>query len=95
MGSVPHLNEFVEIFEDEDFVLIMVSPEDTDVLEAFVSETEVDMWVVRDADGSMFEDYGVSGIPDSIIIGKDGKIAYAGDPRRVRERDIQSMIDAD
>lgn len=95
MGSMPHLNEFVETFEDEDFIVMMISMEEADVLEDFVDDHEVDMWLVRDEDGNMFEDYGVRGIPNSILIDKEGKIAFRGHPMQIQEDDIQELLDAE
>ena len=92
---MPHLNEFVETFEGEDFVVMMISMEESEVLTNFASENELDMWLVRDADGDMFEGYGVRGIPNSLLIGKDGKIAYRGHPMQITEEMIQEQIDAE
>ncbi len=95
MASIPHLNEFVETFEGDDFVIMMISMEEAGVLTEFAGEHELDMWLVRDADGDMFQDYGVRGIPNSLLIGKDGKIAYRGHPMRITEEMIQEQLDAE
>lgn len=92
---MPHLNEFVETFEGEDFVVMMISTEEADHLAEFASENDMDMWLVRDADGDMFEGYGVRGIPNTVLIGKDGKIAFRGHPMQVQEEDIQALLDAE
>ena len=92
---MPHLNEFVETFEGEDFVVMMISTEESDLLADFAEDYDAQMWVVRDADGDMFEGYGVEGIPNSVVIDKDGKIAYQGHPSQVQEEDIQELLDAE
>lgn len=92
---MPHLNEFVETFEGEDFVVMMISKEESALLADFAENNEMDMWLVRDADGDMFTDYGVRGIPNSLLIGKDGKIAYRGHPMRITEEMIQEQLDAE
>lgn len=95
MRAMPHLNEFVETFEGEDFVVMMISREDSDLLAEFATDNNAEMWIVRDADGDMFEGYGVRGIPDSLLIGKNGTIAYRGHPMRITEDMIQEQLDAE
>lgn len=74
---------------------MMISKEDSGLLTEYASENDLDMWLVRDADGDMFTDYGVRGIPNSLLIGKDGKIAYRGHPMRITEEMIQEQLDAE
>jgi len=74
---------------------MMISKEDSGLLTEYASENDLDMWLVRDADGDMFNDYGVRGIPNSLLIGKDGKIAYRGHPMRITEEMIQEQLDAE
>jgi len=74
---------------------MMISTEDTELLEEYVDDHDIDTWVVRDEDGDMFEDYGVRGIPNSLLIDKDGKIAYRGHPMQIQEEHIQELLDAE
>ena len=74
---------------------MMISKEESGLLSDYAANNELDMWLVRDADGDMFTDYGVRGIPNSLLIGKDGKIAYRGHPMRITEEMIQEQLDVE
>jgi len=48
--------------------------EEKDVVEKFVKETKLTIPVLLDSEGSVAEKYQVNGIPQTVVIGKDGKV---------------------
>ena len=76
IAAFPHLNEIVHAVADrDDIVLIAVTDEKREKIEKFLKKKQLDTWVGLDTDRSSFKAYGITGIPQTLIVGKDGRIA--------------------
>jgi uncharacterized protein (TIGR03435 family) len=72
--SIPHLNELAERFEDKDVVFISLTEEPRTTVEPFLKRKPIKGWVALDTDHQAREAYGITGIPHTFIIGRDGRI---------------------
>jgi len=74
--ALPILIETADTFADKDVLLIALNQaEDTDTIGAFLKQKKWDsLKVALDAEGSVAGHYMVSGIPQTVIVGKDGKV---------------------
>jgi len=76
VAAFPHLNELVEHYKgSDDVVFLAITMETPEVARRLLDEKPLHAWQGFDTDNSVFASYGVNGIPRTIIIGKDGKIA--------------------
>jgi peroxiredoxin len=72
---MPHLDKLAKANADKGLVLFAVNLRETpDKAEKFMNDNNLSLEVLYD-DGKVAQQFGVSGIPHSVVIGRDGKIA--------------------
>jgi peroxiredoxin len=80
-ASLPHLNELYNELKDKGVAVYAIDQQEDkqDVLD-FVTETKLTLPVLLDAEGKVGAQYGVEGIPQTVVIGRDGKVkkVYVG-----------------
>ena len=72
--QLPHLNALADEFDGR-VQFVAVTDEGRDDVVRFLAEREIRGAVGIDRDRSLFEAFGVSGIPQTILIGSDGRVA--------------------
>jgi len=73
--SFPWLNEVMEKYADDGFVVIGVNVDkERELATQFLAEVPARFPIVYDPDGRLAKDYEVLGMPSSFLIGRDGKI---------------------
>ncbi|MEW6306884.1 MAG: DUF2092 domain-containing protein [Verrucomicrobiota bacterium] len=71
--ALPILTEVAAAYRERGVVFYAVNQEeDAKTIEAFLQKKNLSMTVALDADGAIGARYGVEGIPQTVIIGKDG-----------------------
>ena len=74
--AFPVMKELHEKFSDKGLVIVAVSlDENKKDMDDFLKKSPVPFLILRDASGKLAERLGVSGIPASFIVGKDGKLS--------------------
>ena len=76
---MPRLNALQSDWEDRDLVVVALTHEQPVIVEQFVHARPVHFTV--GAASNTAQKYGVTAIPYGILIGRDGEIAWEGDPR--------------
>jgi peroxiredoxin len=72
---MPQVDGVAEKFADRGLVFYAVNvQEDAETIKEFLKTSELEVPVAMDADGQITQSYGVSGIPQTVLIGKDGKV---------------------
>jgi cytochrome c biogenesis protein CcmG, thiol:disulfide interchange protein DsbE len=93
--SYPLLNEYHDKFKDRGLVVIGVSvDEDAGAMKEFVRKQGAKFLNVRDSAQSLSRAFNVTGIPRTVLIGADGKIAaqHVGfDPSGSRKEHIEEI----
>ena len=72
--QLPHLNALADEFSGR-VEFVAVTDESRDDVERFLAEREIRGAVGIDRDRSLFEAFGVSGIPRTVLVGPDGRVA--------------------
>ena len=73
--SLPHLDKLYQAEKGNDVHVFAVDEqEDQKDVSQFVQQTKLGVPVLLDRDGKVGEAYGVEGIPQTVVIGKDGKV---------------------
>jgi hypothetical protein len=71
-------------------VVVGVTNDVKDAMEKFISDKGIKYPIALD--GSAAGTYGVNGIPDAVLVGSDGKVVWAGDPRGLPESQIEESL---
>jgi peroxiredoxin len=75
--SIPGLIEAIGTFPKEQVKLIGVNQgESAEAVKRFIETRQWQFTVAMDADQKVAQQYGVSGIPHTVIVGPDGKVAW-------------------
>lgn len=92
VAEIPHLNQLSEEFRDKQVQFISVTDEDEDVIAPFLKRQEMKSWIGLDTDRSVFEAYGVRGIPRTFLIDQKGIIAASLHPVGLSSDMIKKVI---
>lgn len=89
--SIPHLNEIHAKYQPKGLVLVGVTNEKRDVVDAFLKKLPIHYTVGFD-DGALIRGFGISGIPHALLVSKQGKIVWEGHPMELKEKDIEAIL---
>jgi len=92
--GMPIIEEVAGAFKDKGVVFYAINlREDKSTVEGYLTSTGLDLTVAMDKRGSVAGKYGVSGIPHTVIIGKDGKVrdVHIGFSNALRE-ELTAML---
>ena len=90
--AVPHLNELADEFKEKSVQFIAITDEKESVVQPFLKRKAMRAWVGLDTDRSMFKDYGVSGIPHTVVVGTNGVIAWVTHPTGLSAAMINNVL---
>lgn len=96
--GLPKLQEAAEEFKDKDVVFRAVNLDDSrPAIEKFLKEHKLELPVLLDPKAKVAESYRVQGIPQTVLIGKDGRVhvVYEGlsvDFKADLTRDIEALL---
>lgn len=74
VGEMPAFENLAEEYKDEVVVLAVNCLEDEETVNQFIEENGYTFSIAYDVDGSINEKYPTSGIPYTLVIGKDGVV---------------------
>jgi uncharacterized protein (TIGR03435 family) len=92
IASIPHLNELAERFKEKNVVFISLTEEPRAMVEPFLKRKPIKGWVALDTDHHASEAYGVTGIPHTFIIGRDGRILGETHPSGLKAEHIENAL---
>ena len=92
VAEIPHLNQLNEEFRDKQVQFISVTDEGEDIIAPFLKRQEMKSWIGLDTDRSVFEAYGVRGIPRTFLIDQKGIIAASLHPVGLSSDMIKKVI---
>lgn len=88
--TIPHLIEINNKYKNKGFVIISLTNEDLKTVEPFVKANKMTYPV--GVGSSSARDYGVSGIPHAVIVGKDGRVAWEGHPMSGLDKELEKLL---
>ena len=95
-SALPILSEVSEAYKDKGVILRPVDlREKPQVIKDYLAKSKLKLTVPLDTDGKIADSYGVTGIPQTVIIGKDGNIkaVHIGYSPGIKER-LTKELDA-
>ncbi len=95
--ELPHLQALNEKYGDQGLVIIPVTKHTKSQTDGGVEKLLVDNNValpcaVESAGYQSSKDYGVSGVPAGVVIGRDGKIAWRNHPARLSDERLEEIL---
>ncbi len=75
VAAIPHLNELAEKYAGKPVQFLAITAEKEDVVTKFLKRKPIRAWVGLDTDHSIHRDYGVQGIPVTVLVDAQGKLA--------------------
>lgn len=92
VAATPHLNELAKKFEGRPVVFLSLTDEAEAPVAKFLKRKPIEGWVGLDSDRSVFDAYGVRGIPHTVLVGPDGKLIAATNPGDVSEAVLEEIL---
>jgi len=97
--AMPVVEKVADSLKDQGVKLIAVNlQEDTATIQKFLKETKLHPTVALDREGKVAEQYGVQGIPMTVLIGKDGTVqaVHVGNLPNLKEmleKELKSLVE--
>ena len=92
VAAIPHLNELVDEFKDKPIQFISITDEDSETIESFLQNRPIKTWIGLDTNGSMFKAYGVQGLPHTVVVDGNGRIAAITYPTALNEQNLNDLL---
>jgi uncharacterized protein (TIGR03435 family) len=92
VGAISHMNELVDTLKDRPVHFIAITDEDEPTIKDFLKKKPIHGWVGLDDNQSMSKAYGVEWIPQTVIIGPDGKIAAVTHPIGLEAEHLENVL---
>ena len=95
--ELPKLGQLQEKYGDRGLVIIPVTKhtknQTDEKIASFLSDNNIDLPCAVEPEGyQSTRDYGVSGVPASAIVGRDGKIIWRNHPARLTEARLEQLL---
>ncbi|MDX1632061.1 MAG: TIGR03435 family protein [Thermoanaerobaculia bacterium] len=90
--AIPHWNELVESFSDEEIVFVSVTDENEERVRGFLESRPIFGSVVLDTDRDTFDAYGVRGIPHTVLVDAEGRIRAVTRPSDLEEKHLRVLL---
>ena len=92
IAAIPHLNELADKFKDEPVQFIAITDQDETVVRPFLRKKPMHAWIGLDTDRSMFKDFGIKGIPHTVVVDQNGIIAAITYPTYLAEQQLKYLL---
>ncbi|WP_421775045.1 peroxiredoxin family protein [Gracilimonas sp.] len=90
--SIPHFNDLVEEFHNEDIAFISISFEEPEIIRAFIEEKEFRSMMGSDTSQVSINNYRVQGFPVVFLIDSDGVLRWKGYPMSLNKSMISYFL---
>lgn len=92
VSAIAHLNQLADAFKDRPVQFIAITDEKEDLVRRFLGRKAMRAWVALDTDRSMFRDYGVVGIPRTILVDARGVVVGDTHPTMLSAAVLESVL---
>lgn len=90
--ALPHLNELAAKFKDQPIQFIAVTSEKESTVRKFLKTHPMNTWVGLDTDHSLFDKCGITSLPTTIIVNKNGTVAAVTHPTKLSEARLKELL---
>lgn len=93
LKSVPHLNDVYNKYKAKGLQIVGITDEDEATVKKFQEKIPMSYAVAINAPKSLYERFGITGIPQAYLVDKNGKIVWTGHPLELTDDEIQKVLD--
>jgi thiol-disulfide isomerase/thioredoxin len=90
--SIPHLNQIYAKYKSQGLVIVGITDEDETTVKKFQQQVPMDYNVAINTPKSVYQQFGIEGIPTAFLVNKGGKIVWTGHPMELTEAEIQVVL---
>jgi len=90
--QIPHFNELVTKYSDQPIQFISITDEDKEKVTKFLAARPIAGWVALNPSRSQFKAYDVVGIPHTILVDRNGRIAGITNPSHVTDSVLADLV---
>jgi thiol-disulfide isomerase/thioredoxin len=90
--SIPHLNQIYSKYKSQGLEIVGITDENQATVRKFQEQIPMDYNVAINAPESIYEQFGIQGIPTAFLVNKEGKIVWTGHPLELTEEEIRSVL---
>jgi uncharacterized protein (TIGR03435 family) len=91
-AEIPHLNRLYQQFRDKPVRFISVTDEEPSIVQRFLKDYRMSGWIALDSGGQTFSQYGVNGLPTTVLIDAEGTIRGVGNPVNLTAETIDHLL---
>ena len=93
IAGFPHFNDLSEAFSSDEVVFASITKEhDTNKVKTFLKEKPLFAYNLIDKDGKTNQNFGVSGIPQTVVIGENGTLLWSGYYSQLTQKLLKKII---
>lgn len=92
LKSVPHLNDIYNKYKAKGLQIVGITDEDEATVKKFQEKIPMSYNVAINAPKHLYEQFGITGIPQAYLVDKTGKIVWAGHPLELTDEEIQRVL---
>jgi cytochrome c biogenesis protein CcmG/thiol:disulfide interchange protein DsbE len=93
LKSVPHLNDVYNKYKAKGLQVVGITDEDEATVKKFQEKIPMSYNVAINAPKRLYEQFGITGIPQAYLVDKSGKIVWTGHPLELTDEQIQRVLD--
>jgi len=90
--SIPHLNQIYEKFKSQGLEIVGITDEDEATVKKFQQQVPMEYNVAINTPQSVYQRFGIEGIPTAFLVNKGGKIVWTGHPMELTDVQIQGVL---
>jgi thiol-disulfide isomerase/thioredoxin len=92
VADIPHLNKLVSYYVQKPVQFIAVGHENPRKVAWFLKKHRIDAWILLDTDLSMYRSYSAFGIPHTVVVDQNGRVAAVLNPKDLTEPVIDAVL---
>jgi thiol-disulfide isomerase/thioredoxin len=92
VADIPRLNELVSHYGKKPVQFIAVGHENPRKVAWFLKKNRMDTWIALDTDLSVYKAYTAFGIPYTVVVDQNGRVAAALNPKDLTEAVIDAVL---
>ncbi len=92
IDAIPHINELAAQFKDRPVQFISITDEEPSLVEGFLKKKPIGGWVGIDRSNQSNKAYGREGIPFTVLIDAQGKVAAITHPSMIKASHIEDLL---
>ncbi|MGA8660511.1 MAG: TlpA disulfide reductase family protein [Chthoniobacterales bacterium] len=93
LKSVPHLNDVYNKYKAKGLQIVGITDEDEATVKKFQERVPMSYTVAINAPKDLYEQFGITGIPQAYLVDKSGKIVWIGHPLELTDKEIQRVLE--